>query len=64
MSRNKLALLVALFLLLVFVAQGILFIGANSQTIDEAMHLAAGYSYLAKKDFRVEPKSTPSLKNF
>ena len=59
MSRNKLALLVALFLLLVFVAQGILFIRANSQTIDEAMHLAAGYSYLAKRDFRIEPaKST------
>ena len=62
MSRNKLALLVALFLLLVFVAQGILFIGANSQTIDEAMHLAAGYSYLAKKDFRVEPQNPPLIK--
>ena len=62
MSRNKLALLVALFLLLVFVAQGILFIGANSQTIDEAMHLAAGYSYLAKKDFRIEPQNPPLIK--
>src|SRR5262245_29833976 len=62
MSRNKLALLVALLLLLVFVAQGILFIGANSQTIDEAMHLAAGYSYLAKKDFRIEPQNPPLIK--
>ena len=62
MSRNKLALLVALFLLLVFVAQGILFIRANSQTIDEAMHLAAGYSYLAKKDFRIEPQNPPLIK--
>ena len=62
MSRNKLALLVAPFLLLVFVAQGILFIGANSQTIDEAMHLAAGYSYLAKKDFRIEPQNPPLIK--
>ena len=62
MSRNKLALLVALFLLLVFVAQGILFIGANSQTIDEAMHLAAGYSYLVKKDFRIEPQNPPLIK--
>ena len=35
--------------------QGIFFIRANSQTIDEAMHLAAGYSYLAKRDFRIEP---------
>jgi hypothetical protein len=64
MSRNKLALLVALFLLLVFVAQGILFIGANSQTIDEAMHIAAGYSYLAKRDFRIEPQNPPLIKEF
>ena len=62
MSRTKLALLGALFLLLVFVAQGILFIQANSQTIDEAMHLAAGYSYLAKKDFRIEPQNPPLIK--
>src|SRR5215475_5110892 len=62
MSRNKLTLLVALLLLLVFVAQGILFIGANSQTIDEAMHLAAGYSYLATKDFRIEPQNPPLIK--
>ena len=62
MSRNKLTLLGALFLLLVFVAQGILFIQANSQTVDEAMHLAAGYSYLAKKDFRIEPQNPPLIK--
>ena len=62
MSRNKLTLLGALFLLLVFVAQGILFIRANSQTVDEAMHLAAGYSYLAKKDFRIEPQNPPLIK--
>ncbi len=62
MSRNKVALLGALFLLLVFVAQGIFFIRANSQTIDEAMHLAAGYSYLAKRDFRLEPQNPPLIK--
>ena len=62
MSGNKLTLLGALFLLLVFVAQGILFIQANSQTVDEAMHLAAGYSYLAKKDFRIEPQNPPLIK--
>ena len=64
MSRNKLALFAALFLLLVFVAQGILFIQANSQTVDEAMHLAAGYSYLTKKDFRIEPQNPPLIKEF
>src|SRR5262245_14615891 len=62
MSRKKLTLLVALLLLLVFGAQGILFIRANSQTIDEAMHLAAGYSYLATKDFRIEPQNPPLIK--
>jgi hypothetical protein len=62
MSGNKLTLLGALFLLLVFVAQGILFIQANSQTVDEAMHLAAGYSYLAEKDFRIEPQNPPLIK--
>src|SRR5262245_65942076 len=62
MSRNKLTLLVALLLLLVFGAQGILFIRANSQTIDDAMHLAAGYSYLATKDFRIEPQNPPLIK--
>jgi 4-amino-4-deoxy-L-arabinose transferase-like glycosyltransferase len=50
-----------LFLLL-FVAQGIVFIRANSQTIDEAMHIAAGYSYLATRDFRIEPQNPPLIK--
>ena len=64
MSRNKLALVGALFLLLVFGAQGILFIRANSQTIDEAAHLAAGYSYLATGDFRLNPEHPPLIKEF
>src|SRR5262245_49234463 len=62
MSRNKLALLVALLLVLVFVAQGVLFIGANSQTVDEAMHLAAGYSFLSTKDFCIAPQHPPLIK--
>ena len=62
MSTNKVAPLGAIFLLLLFVAQGIFFIRANSQTIDEAMHLAAGYSYLAKRDFRIEPQNPPLIK--
>ena len=62
MSTTKVAPLAAIFLLLLFVAQGIFFIRANSQTIDEAMHLAAGYSYLAKRDFRIEPQNPPLIK--
>jgi hypothetical protein len=62
MTRTKLALGGAFFLLLLFFAQGIFFIRANSQTVDEAMHLAAGYSYLARRDFRLEPQNPPLIK--
>ena len=48
-----------LILLLLFFVQGLFFIGANSPTYDEAMHLAAGYSYLAKRDFRINPENPP-----
>jgi Dolichyl-phosphate-mannose-protein mannosyltransferase len=51
------------FLLLFFI-QGISFIRANSPTYDEAMHLAAGYSYLVKRDFRLEPQNPPLIKAF
>ena len=42
---------IGLLLVLFFVIQGMFFIRANSPTYDEAMHLAAGYSYLATGDF-------------
>lgn len=48
--------------LLIFLAQGIFFIRANSTTYDEAMHIAAGYSYLTEKDFRLEPQNPPLIK--
>ncbi|HWO41709.1 MAG TPA: phospholipid carrier-dependent glycosyltransferase [Candidatus Eisenbacteria bacterium] len=51
-----------LILLFVFLAQGIIFIRANSPTYDEPMHLAAGYSYLATRDFRLEPQNPPFIK--
>src|SRR5712664_1790323 len=49
-------------LLLTFLGQGLVFIGANSQTYDEAMHLAAGYSYLARREFRLELQNPPLIK--
>ena len=61
-SRNKPLLLGAICLLLVFFAQGIIFIRANSQTVDEATHLAAGYSYLATRDFRLDPEHPSFIK--
>ncbi|PYQ11866.1 MAG: hypothetical protein DMH00_07240 [Acidobacteria bacterium] len=52
----------ALILLGAFFAQGLAFLGANSQTSDEAVHLAAGYSYLARGDFRLNPEHPPFIK--
>src|SRR5438132_2361069 len=53
---------IGLLLVLFFVIQGIFFIRANSPTYDEAMHVAAGYSYLATGDFRLEPENPPLIK--
>jgi hypothetical protein len=58
------ALSAGAILLLLFFVQGVFFIGANSPTYDEAMHLAAGYSYLATGDFRLEPQNPPLIKLF
>jgi hypothetical protein len=55
-------LTVASLLLFLFVIQGVAFLRANSETYDEPMHLAAGYSYLAKRDFRLEPQNPPLIK--
>jgi len=51
-------------LLLAFFLQGFFFIRANAPTYDEAMHLAAGYSYLATGDFRMERQNPPLLKTW
>jgi hypothetical protein len=63
-SRLKTAttLTAGLIVLILFVVQGVLFIGANSPTYDEAAHLAAGYSYLARRDFRLNPEHPPLIK--
>jgi hypothetical protein len=55
---------VALLLLFLFFIQGVVFIRANTETYDEAMHLAAGYSYLARRDFRLEPQNPPLVKEY
>jgi hypothetical protein len=54
----------ALCLLAVLLAQGLVFIGEASQTSDEAAHLAAGYSYLTKGDFRLNPEHPPLIKEW
>src|SRR5579862_5865014 len=49
-------------LLLAFFLQGRSFIASNSQTFDEAVHLTAGYSYIAKGDFRLNAEHPPLIK--
>ena len=60
--RPGATLCAALILLLSFFIEGIFFIRANSPTYDEAVHLAAGYSYLAEKDFRLDSEHPPLIK--
>ena len=49
-------------LIAAFLIQGLSFLWANSQTSDEAVHLAAGYSYLKRGDFRLNPEHPPLIK--
>jgi hypothetical protein len=61
-TRRAAFYLPALLLLGIFLLQGIFFIRANSQTVDEAVHLAAGFSYLATGDFRLDDEHPPLIK--
>jgi Dolichyl-phosphate-mannose-protein mannosyltransferase len=60
--RSALTLAAVAALLVLFLALGGIFIDANSQTFDEAAHLAAGYSYWATGDFRLNTEHPPLLK--
>jgi hypothetical protein len=48
--------------MLAFLIQGCAFINANSQTFDEAAYIAAGYSYVARGDFRLDYEHPPLSK--
>ena len=60
----KITLLLSAGFLLLFFVQGWFFIRANSQTVDEAAHLVAGYSYLVTGDFRLDSEHPPLIKAF
>ena len=60
--RAGATLTAGLFFVLVFIIQGVFFIRANAPTYDEALHLAAGYSYLTTADFRLEPQNPPLVR--
>jgi 4-amino-4-deoxy-L-arabinose transferase-like glycosyltransferase len=60
--QNRLLLAAALGCLILFAAEGACFIGANSQTADEAAHLVAGYSYLLRGDNELNPEYPPLMR--
>jgi len=53
---SKLFIFLALLLLLGQFVLQIFLARFNSQTTDEAVHLSAGYTYLARRDFRYNPE--------
>jgi hypothetical protein len=61
-TRSAIVFGSGLFLIIIFLVQGISFIRANSPTYDEGTHLAAGYSYLATRDFRLDSEHPPLIK--
>ena len=61
-SKRRLHAALSGALLALFLIQGLWFIRSNSQTSDEAVHLTAGYSYLARHDFRLNPEHPPFIK--
>jgi 4-amino-4-deoxy-L-arabinose transferase-like glycosyltransferase len=60
--KPSVAFCIGLTLVVIFLIQGVFFIRANSQTVDEATHLAAGYSYLVTGDFRLDSEHPPLIK--
>src|SRR5262245_32612517 len=66
MRGNRLSSLAAVAVCLALVAwfwsRGERFLAANGPTFDEGVHLAAGYSYWATGDFRLNAEDPPLLK--
>ena len=52
----------AFVLLAVLAWQVLAFILASSRTSDESAHIMAGYSYLTRRDFRLNPEHPPLIK--
>ncbi len=55
--------LLVLFLLLVMFSGAFLSVLNESFTFDETAHIGAGYSYLLKQDYRLNPEHPPLIKN-
>jgi hypothetical protein len=55
--------LIAFLLLLTMAGLAVLSLRDDSATIDEVPHIIAGYSYLVKQDYRLNPEHPPLLKD-
>lgn len=62
LTKNR-ADIIAGLLLLLMVSTAILSMKDDSATSDEVAHVIAGYSYLAKNDYRLNPEHPPLLKD-
>src|SRR5436309_15642387 len=63
MTKARLVLnIAAIALISIFCLQALLAIRRLSATSDEPIHLAAGYSYLQTRDFRLNPEHPPLAK--
>jgi hypothetical protein len=52
-----------LFLLIIMFSGALLSVINESFTFDETAHIGAGYSYLVKQDYRLNPEHPPLIKN-
>lgn len=55
--------IIAVFLLLVMFVTAVLSMRSDSLTFDELAHIGAGYSYLIKQDYRINPEHPPLIKD-
>lgn len=60
---DRLIKILAVIFLIIFLALIILSATFESATVDEVPHITAGYSYLTKKDMRLNPEHPPLLKD-
>lgn len=60
---NRLANIIAVFLLLSAFTLAIFSMKGDSLTMDELAHLPAGYSYITQKDMRLNPEHPPLVKD-
>ncbi|HEY3130131.1 MAG TPA: hypothetical protein VGL91_11775 [Acidobacteriota bacterium] len=61
-KQSAIVRLLAVLLLLVFVARLYHSIRVHSLTVDEPTHIAAGFAHLAVRDFRINPEHPPLAK--